>query len=116
MNIIRETTGHAMHKNERLELEALLLEHLAGKMTLMLTSEERASAVKGALQELLSGEGKAFANTVASGEERNNFIKEFLSYGMIEELLYDAEIEDIIINALKTYLHSSFSKRFYCDR
>ena len=108
MNTTRETTGHAMHKNERLELEALLLERLAGKITLMLTSEERASAVKGALQELLSGEGKAFAHAVLSSEERNNFIKEFLSYGIIEDLLYDAEIEDIIINALKPiYIHHS---------
>lgn len=95
-----------MHKNERFDLEALLLERLVGKLTLMLSSEERASTVKGALQELLSGEGKAFANAVASGEERNNFIKEFLSYGIIEDLLYDAEVEDIIINGLKPiYIH-----------
>ncbi len=95
-----------MHKNERFDLEALLLERLVGKLTLMLSSEERASTVKGALQELLNGEGKAFANAVASGEERNNFIKEFLSYGIIEDLLYDAEVEDIIINGLKPiYIH-----------
>ena len=37
---------------------------------------------------------------------KNNFIKKFLSYGIIEDLLYSADVEDIIINALKPiYVH-----------
>jgi len=95
-----------MHKNEHLELEALLLQRLMGKMTLMQTAEERTSAVKVALQELLADEGKALAHAVSSGEDRNGFIKEFLSYGIIEDLLYNAEVEDIIINSIKPiYIH-----------
>ena len=75
-------------------------------MTLMISSEERTSTVKSALQELLNNEGKAFAHAVASVKDCNNFIKEFLAYGIIEDLLYDAEVEDIIINALKPiYIH-----------
>jgi flagellar protein FlaI len=95
-----------MNKNERLELEILLLEKLTGKMTLMLTHEERTLVVKTALQELINGEGKAFASAVASGEDRSSFVKEFLSYGIIEELLFNAEVEDIIVNGLKPiYIH-----------
>ena len=97
-----------MNKNEHLEVETLLLQRLAGHMTLMQTSEERAVAVKAALQELLNSEGKAFAHAFASGEDRSAFVKKFLSYGILEDLLYSAEVEDIIINALKPiYIHHS---------
>jgi flagellar protein FlaI len=99
-------TNLTMHKKEYLELEALLLQKLIGKMTLMLSTDERISVVKAALQELLADEGKAFAHTLVSNEDRNTFIKEFLSYDIIEELLYNAEIEDIIVNGLKPiYIH-----------
>ncbi|MBF0503707.1 MAG: CpaF family protein [Candidatus Omnitrophica bacterium] len=97
-----------MSKNDQLQLEALLLGRLMGRMTLMQSSEERVSVVKTALQELLNDEGKAFANVLASAEDRNVFIKKFLCYDIIEDLLYSAEVEDIIINALKPiYIHHS---------
>ena len=95
-----------MNTNEYLELEALILQRLTGKMNLMLTDAERESLVRNALQESLNDEGKAFANDQSSGENRHHFIKKFLSYGIIEDLLYSADVEDIIINALKPiYIH-----------
>jgi len=95
-----------MNKNERLDLEVLLLARLTGKMSLMLTHEERTAAVKTALQELLNDEGKAFASAVASPEDRSSFIKDFLSYGIIEDLLFNVDVEDIIVNGLKPiYIH-----------
>ena len=95
-----------MNKNEHLDLEMLLLQRLVGKMTLMMTDVERESLVKTALEEVLNDEGKDFADALAAGEGKNNFIKKFLSYGIIEDLLYNADVEDIIINALKPiYIH-----------
>jgi len=95
-----------MNKNERLDLEMLTLQRLVGKITLMLTEVERENLVRTALEEVLNDKGKAFADNLAAGEEKNNFIKKLLSYDIIEDLLYNADVEDIIINALKPiYVH-----------
>ncbi len=95
-----------MNKNEYLDLETLTLQRLAGKMSLMLTDLERESLAKIALEEALNDRAKAFAEGLATVEDKNNFIKKLLSYGIIEDLLYNADIEDIIINALKPiYIH-----------
>jgi len=95
-----------MNKNDHLELETLLLQKLSGRMSLMLTDNERESLVRIALQEVLNDEGKDFVGALASSDIKNDFIKKFLSYGIIEELLYDSDVEDIIINALKPiYIH-----------
>jgi flagellar protein FlaI len=93
-----------MNINKYLDLEMLVLQKLEGRMSLMLTDGERESLVKAALEEALKDEGKAFDEFV--GENKNIFIKKFLSYGIIEDLLHNAEVEDIIINALKPiYVH-----------
>jgi len=95
-----------MNKNEYLDLEILTLQRLAGRMTLMLTDAERESLVRIALQEVLSGEGGSFSEILGSGENKNVFIKRLLSYGIIEDLLYNPDVEDIVINALKPiYIH-----------
>ncbi len=75
-------------------------------MTLMMTDLERESLVKTALEEVLHDKGKAFADGLAAIEGKNNFIQKLLSYGIIEDLLYNIDVEDIIINALKPiYIH-----------
>jgi len=118
MSIINETIEILdMNKNEHLELEALILQKLAGKMNLMLTDAEREALVKTALQEALADEGKAFANDLSSGENRSHFIRKFLSYGIIEDLLYNADVEDIIINALKPiYIHHAHKGFIVTDK
>lgn len=112
-----------MNKNEHLDLEMLILQRLVGKMTLMLTDAERESFVKTALEEVLNDKGKAFADGLTAIEGKNNFIKKFLSYGIIEDLLYDIDVEDIIINALKPiYIHHAqkgfiaTDKRFHSQK
>jgi flagellar protein FlaI len=95
-----------MDKDQYLEMEMLLLQRLTGRMSLMLAASEREGLVKTALGELLNDECRAFADIFSDDEFKNNFIKEFLSYGIIEDLLYSADVEDIIINALKpVYIH-----------
>ncbi|MDE2028679.1 MAG: CpaF family protein, partial [Candidatus Omnitrophica bacterium] len=97
-----------MNKHEHLELESLLLHKLAGKMSLMQTDAEREAMVRAALEEALKLEGQDYAVACGSAENRDIFVKKFLSYGIIEELLYNVEVEDIIINALKPiYIHHS---------
>ena len=103
-----------MNKNEYLELESLTLQKLVGKLNLMLTDSEREALVRIALQEVLNDEGKALAEDLSHGDEKNNFVKKFLSYGIIEDLLYNVDVEDIIINALKPiYIHHA-QKGFIC--
>jgi archaeal flagellar protein FlaI len=97
-----------MDKNKQLDLEILTLQRLIGKMPLMLTDLERENLVKTVLEEVTRDEGKAFADALTSAESKNNFIKEFLSYGIIEELLHSSDVEDIIINGLKPiYIHDA---------
>ena len=95
-----------MKTNEYLDLENLTLHRLEDKLTLMMSDEEREVIVKNALESVLRDEGKAYADAMSSGETRHAFIKKFLSYGIIEDLLYSNDVEDIIINALKpVYIH-----------
>jgi len=95
-----------MKINEYLDLEKLVLQRLVGKMALMLTDDEREGLVKAVLEEVLNDEGKIFAECLVDADGKGSFIKKFLSYGIIEDLLYNADVEDIIINALKPiYIH-----------
>ena len=106
-----------MNKNEHLNLEILVLEKLIDKMNLMLTDHERETLVKNALDEVLHDNGKEYAEGLAGGEGRVQFIKKFLSYGIIEELLHDPDVEDIIVNALKPiYVHHAQSGFVVTDK
>ncbi|MDE1921698.1 MAG: CpaF family protein [Candidatus Omnitrophica bacterium] len=97
-----------MNKNEYLELETILLHKLAGRMSLMLTDGEREAMVRQALTEVLQAEAKDLGQACGSAENRDAFVKKFLSYGIIEDLLFNADVEDIIVNALKPiYIHHS---------
>ena len=111
-----------MENNQKLDLEALLIDKLQGKLSLLQPQAEREATVVVALEEILRND--------TSGQFKNNSdfdtpekvieaAKNFLSYGIIDELLCDSEIEDIVINSLKTiYVHhaqkgfSATGKRF----
>ncbi len=94
-----------MNKDKILALETVLIPKLKGKMTVFQLHEDRVALVVPALEEILR-EDPAFAGSLSSPDEKKNFIKSFLSYGIIEELLCDADVEDIIINGLKPiYIH-----------
>ena len=92
-----------MNNDERLDLEMRILGKLAGKMSLMMTDPEREAVVKIVLEEALL---ERDIPSLAADELKIDFIKEFLSYGIIEDLLHSADVEDITINALKPiYIH-----------
>jgi len=105
MNTINGTIKPMPH-HQYLELEMMVLTRLVGKMSLMLSDIDRENSVKTALQEVFADEGKSFAEGFTGAESRDNFIKKFLSYGIIEDLLHHPDVEDIVINALKPiYIH-----------
>ena len=104
-----------MNKNTLLELEAAVLPKLKGKMTLMLPDQERQALVAFALEEVLIENGaEEFRHALSNVSDKSKFIKDFLSYGILEELLSDLEVEDVVINALKPiYVHHA-QKGFIC--
>lgn len=90
-----------------IELEALVLDKLKGKMALLASAQEREAIVAQALEQVFKEEaGSSFKTELSSSPEKQKFIKEFLSYGILEELLCDFDVEDIIVNSLKPiYIH-----------
>jgi len=104
-----------MIKIDTLHLETLLLSKLKGRMTLLLPDEERRSLVSFALEEIFNEDPSgAFRRVLPTDQEKAVFIKSFLSYGVIEDLLCDPEVEDIVVNALKPiYIHHA-QKGFIC--
>ncbi len=96
-----------MTKEDILALENLLLSKIKGKILLMHSHEEREDFVIHALDEVIKDE-KRFADILPTAKEKVKFIKSFLSYGILEDLLCDPDIEDVVINALKPiHVHHS---------
>jgi len=99
-----------MADNKLLELESAVLDKLSGKVNLILPQEERERIVFAALNEV-SGDLQRKVipqelDALKSEEEKRKFVRNFLSYGIVEELLCDSEVEDIIINSLNhIYIH-----------
>jgi flagellar protein FlaI len=102
-----------MADNRLLELERAVLDKLSDRISrinLMLTQEEREKIVFDVLDELSGDlEKKLIPDqmiAIKSPEEKRQFIRSFLSYGILEELLCDSEVEDIMINSLNyIYIH-----------
>lgn len=100
-----------MTLNENIKVESLLLERLKGQLALMQSESERQAIVLKALNQLIDTEG-GVEQFFLTNEDKKNFIKSFLSYGIIEQLLCDQQVEDIIINALKPIFIHHATKGF----
>lgn len=115
-----------MNTDRFLELEEKLIDHLRGKLTLLQPEDERELTVTTALFEVLSEDHEGrFQKDLGLTEPAHQqiYIKEFLSYGLIEDLLCDSEVEDIVINSLKIiYIHHAIKgfiptgKRFQTNK
>ena len=101
-----------MTKPKSIELEHFILDKLWGRLTLLQSQTEKEEII----QTLLTvGAGsddkdrlKKDLQNLSGNDERVKFIHGFLSYGIIEDLLCDSEVEDIIINSLNPiYVHHS---------
>lgn len=69
-----------------------LLERLVGKISFIQTREEQEQIIEKFAGEIF---GKL------SPDKKKKFVEEILSYGILEELMNDADVEDIMVNALK---------------
>ncbi len=100
-----------MDKKLHQEFEFRLIDRLQGRLLLLQPEDERVFEVKNAINEVLNDPQNAFPASdlnLETEEKRARYVKEFLSYGIIEDLLGDSQIEDIIINSLKPiYIHHS---------
>ncbi len=98
-----------MQNNQKLDLEALLIDRLQGKLSLLQPQAEREITVLNALEEILREDTKEEFRNGSDFDTPEKIVraaKNFLSYGIVDDLLCDSEIEDIVINSLKTiYVH-----------
>ncbi|MBF0595731.1 MAG: CpaF family protein [Candidatus Omnitrophica bacterium] len=91
-----------MNKNTRHELEDQLLDRLKGKLQLLQPQQEKEEIAFACLESVVvNDKSRKFASELSSDTDKSHFIRSFLSYGIIEELLCNADVEDIVIHGLK---------------
>ena len=98
-----------MDKDRLIQLEFRLVDCMLGKMNLLQPQNEKEALVNETLIEVLKeSEFRDCRKDFDTEEERLKFVKTFLSYGIVTDLLCDFNVEDIIINNLTTmYIHHS---------
>ena len=96
-----------MNPTKIFELEFLLVPFLKGKLELLQPQEEREAIVLNILEDFLKRDQRGiFVSEFPSLNHKQHFATNFFSYGVIEEMLSDINVEDIIINGLKPiYIH-----------
>lgn len=96
----------SMTPNRVFELESLLVPSLKGKLELLQPQDEREAIVLHYLEEFLKHDNHGFIADFPTITQKQYFAASFFSYGVIEEMLSDINVEDIIINGLKPiYIH-----------
>ncbi|MFH0940726.1 MAG: ATPase, T2SS/T4P/T4SS family [Candidatus Omnitrophota bacterium] len=116
-------------EKRKVEIEASILDKLMGKINLLQNDKEKREIVSVIISELYGATHQdAFMqsqalNELSQEEAREKFIGDFFTYGAIEDLLKDQDIEDIIINSLNPiYIHHTYQglvktdKRFTSQR
>ncbi len=105
----------AEHRERRLDLEFRLVDMLRGQLNLLQPQEEKEVLVEKQLDKIFKNkEFPELAEILEDQNERIAFIKEFLSYGILTDLLCDGYVEDLCINNLKpVYIHHG-QKGFVC--
>lgn len=107
----------------KLEVEANILERLFGKISLLQTQQEKENVVINAIVDTYGHTiGESFLqNKVISElnteEGRKKFLEDFFSFGVVDELIFDPNTEDIIINALNPiYIHHTLKGLVKTDK
>ncbi len=98
-----------MNKNIRLELEDQLLDKLKGRLQVLQPDRDREEIASASLESVLANDkARRFDSEFSKPADKVAFIREFLSYGLIEELLCNSDVEDIVIHGLQPiYIHHS---------
>lgn len=94
--------------SERIEIENMMLDNLAGKILLLQDPTRKQEFIFEVFMEVYnSAECKKFLKKYKDLNV-DIFFEEFLSYGIIEEFLADPDVEDIMINFLSPiYIHKT---------
>ena len=90
-----------MNLSKHIQLENQIIDELWGKITLLQPMDEKEAIIAHILENIRLGPDgskyqELFADMADEGK-RKEFIHQFLSYGVIEDLLCDQHVEDIII-------------------
>lgn len=98
-----------MDKTTYEDLAFHLIDKLCGRMSLLQPQKDREHLVDEVLTAVLSGgEFARLKPELDNTQQRLQFIRDFLSYGIVTDLLCDFCVEDLIINNLKPiYIHHS---------
>jgi flagellar protein FlaI len=102
-------------ERKRVDVEAKILDAVFGKINLLQSESEKRDVVAHAISELYGATPREtfmqsqVMDELTDEERRQVFLDQFFSYGIIEELLRDPDIEDIIINSLNPiYAHHTY--------
>jgi flagellar protein FlaI len=104
-----------MERMLAIKVEERIMEVLSGRMNLLLTQSDREALAGEAIEKLLrDGEFAEVKTELEDPDKKREFIQNFLSYGILTQILCDLNVEDVIINNIKPiYVHHS-QKGFIC--
>ncbi len=106
-----------MIDKERIEIENDVLDKLIGKLYLLQDLTHKREVIFQAFIEIYNSVKCQRFVKKSKGLDLDNFFKEFLSYGVVDEFLADPEVEDIMINHLfPVYVHKSKTGLFRTDK
>ncbi len=109
-----------MNRSKHIQLENQIIDELWGKITLLQPMDEKEAIIAHILENIRLGPDgskyqELFADMADEGK-RKEFIHQFLSYGVIEDLLCDQHVEDIIINSTNTIFVHHAEKGFIATK
>ena len=102
-------------ERKRVDVEARILDAVLGKINLLQNENEKRDVVSHAISELYGATPKEtfmqskVMDELTDAERREEFLNQFFSYGVIEEILRDPDVEDIVINSLNPiFIHHTY--------
>ncbi len=100
-----------------LDLSEQILNRLRGRMTLIQPAAERRQKIIEALEALYDEPDHPHLLVLPSQAARDDFVEQFLSYDLIEDLLHDPTVEDIMINGTESiFVHKTGQGSVRIDR
>ncbi|MGE5279884.1 MAG: CpaF family protein, partial [Deltaproteobacteria bacterium] len=100
-----------------------ILDVVLGKINLLQNESEKRDVVAHAISELYGATPKEtfmqsqVMDELTNEELRQQFLNQFFSYGVIDELLRDPDIEDVMVNSLNpVYVHHTYKGLVKTDR
>lgn len=102
-------------EKRKVDIEAKLLDKILGRINLLQNDKDKKEIVSNAIVELYGATKEdtfmqsQTLSELSNERQRESFIEDFFSYGVIADLLKDPDVEDIIINALHPiYVHHTY--------